>query len=142
MSIHLIDSNVVSELWKPVPNPNVLAWFVQARWRLPVPVIAEIQTGAEAAGSEARRKEVNDRLDFFLERNPDAALDWDAETSRVWGRLKHSKEVRRQPQALWDSLIDAMAVRFGCLVATRNTADFRHADTFDPWTFSEHPAAE
>lgn len=53
------------------------------------------------------------------------------------GRLKHSQEVRRQPQALWDSLIDAMALRYGFVVATRNVADFRHADTFNPWTFED-----
>jgi len=33
------------------------------------------------------------------------------------------------------SLIDAMAVRYGCTVATRNEKDFRHADTFNPWHY-------
>jgi len=34
---------------------------------------------------------------------------------------------------LWDSLIDALAVRHGATVATRNEEDFRHAETFNPW---------
>jgi len=34
---------------------------------------------------------------------------------------------------LWDSLIDALAVRHGATVATRNEEDFRHAKTFNPW---------
>jgi hypothetical protein len=29
--------------------------------------------------------------------------------------------------------IDAMAVRHGYSIATRNTKDFRHAQTFNPW---------
>lgn len=67
----------------------------------------------------------------------EALLDWDAETARIWGRLKHSPEVKRKPQALWDSLIDAMAVRHDAIVVTRNTDDFRHAQTFNPWTDSK-----
>ena len=60
-------------------------------------------------------------------------VDFDTDCARAWGKLKHSPEVKRQPQALWDSLIDAMAVRYGYTVATRNGKDFRHAPTFSPW---------
>jgi predicted nucleic acid-binding protein len=128
-----LDANVLSELWKPQPGPAVLVWFEATDWFLPVPVIAEIQEGAEAAPSPARRTAVNGRLDAFLKAHGVLVVAWDAETSRVWGRLKHSTEVKRQPQALWDSLIDAMAVRHGAVVATRNTVDFRHAKTVNPW---------
>lgn len=64
----LLDNNVLSELWKPAPNPNVLAWFDQddLEWFLPAPVIAEIQEGAEATPSIRRRAEINARLDAFL----------------------------------------------------------------------------
>ena len=100
-----------------------------------MPVVAEIGEGAAAHPSERRRLGIEARLEQFLERNAGAVLDWDAETSRIWGKLKHSEEVKRQPQALWDSLIDAMAVRYGATVATRNKADFRHAPTFSPWDY-------
>jgi len=52
--ICLLDNNVLSELWKEKPNPNVRAWFFSADWFLPVPVIAEIQEGAEASPNAAR----------------------------------------------------------------------------------------
>jgi len=52
------------------------------------------------------------------------------------GRLQHSDTTKNQPQALWDSLIDAMAVRFNAVIATRNTGDFRHAKTMNPWSWS------
>ncbi len=35
MSAFILDANVVSELWKPNPNPNVLAWIESANWFLP-----------------------------------------------------------------------------------------------------------
>ena len=133
--IYLLDNNVLSELWKPKPDPKVLAWFDQAEWFMPAPVIAEIQEGAEAVASATRKAQVNARLDEFLRVHGSLVLDWDAETSRSWGRLKHSPEVKRKPQPLWDSLIDAMGVRYGATVATRNQADFRHAATFSPWDF-------
>ena len=133
MKPFLLDTNVISEFWKPAPAPQVVAWSDQNNWFVPAPVIAEIQEGAEAAPSAARRGEITARLDEFLNRHERNLLDWDAETARTWGRLHHSRAVKRQPQALWDSLIDAMAVRFGLTVATRNTDDFRHAATFNPW---------
>jgi len=98
-------------------------------------VTAEIQEGAEAAGSATRRAHINAKLDEFLRVHNALVLPWDAETARTWGRLAHSPKVKRQPQPLWDSLIDAMAVRYGAVVATRNKADFRHADTFSPWGY-------
>jgi len=131
--IYLLDNNVLSEIWKPQPNADVLAFLNEAEWFVPVPVIAEIQEGAEASPSAARRIEIDSRLDIFLRRNAAVILDWDTETARIWGRLKHSSEVKRQPQSLWDSLIDAQAVRHGYSVATRNAKDFRHAKTFNPW---------
>jgi len=131
--IWLLDNNVLSEIWKPQPDAGVLAFLNDSEWFVPVPVIAEIQEGAEASPSAARRIEINSRLDLFLRRNAAVILDWDSETARIWGRLKHSTEVKRRPQSLWDSLIDALAVRHGYVVATRNEKDFRHAKTFNPW---------
>ncbi len=133
MTVYLLDTNVLSEWWKPEPDPNVVAWLEKGPWRVPAPVIAEIQEGAEADPSAARKASIIAKLDNFLNLYSDLVLDWDAETARTWGRLKHSKEVKRQPQALWDSLIDALGVRYELVVATRNQDDFRHAKTFSPW---------
>ncbi len=129
----LLDSNVLSEWWKPIPDANVVAWLEVSEWYVPAPVIAEIQEGAEALENPVRKIQINARLDDFLRDFGGLVVDWDSETARIWGRLKHSPNVKRQPQSLWDSLIDAMAVRHGYIVATRNTKDFRHAQTFNPW---------
>jgi len=129
----LLDSNVLSEWWKPIPDAKVVAWLEVSEWYVPAPVIAEIQEGAEALENPVRKIQINARLDDFLRDFGGLVVDWDSETARIWGRLKHLPNVKRQPQSLWDSLIDAMAVRHGYIVATRNTKDFRHAQTFNPW---------
>lgn len=136
MSQFLLDSNIISELWRNDPEPKVLEWLGSAEWLIPVVIIAEIQEGAESAPSLARREEISRHLAGFLREFSSLVLDWDSETALVWAKLRHSPEVKRQPQALWDSLIDAMAVRHGAIVATRNTSDFRHATTFNPWSNS------
>lgn len=130
---YLLDNNVLSEWWKPRPDTNVVAFIEQAEWFVPAPVIAEIQEGAEANPSNVRRIQINARLDDFLNQFEGLVIPWDSACSRTWGRLKHSQAVKRSPQALWDSLIDAMAVQHGYKVATRNEKDFRHAETFNPW---------
>jgi predicted nucleic acid-binding protein len=133
MSQYLLDSNLISELWKKDPEPMVVDWLGCSEWLIPVVVIAEIQEGAEATPSIARREEISRRLGEFLSEFSSLVVEWDSETALVWAKLRHSPEVKRQPQALWDSLIDAMAVRHAAIVATRNAADFRHAATFSPW---------
>ena len=135
---YLLDSNVVSEVWKPRPEPRVMAWLQKADWLLPVVVVAEIGEGAEQAPGPGRRLEILRRLDEFLRESGDLVVPWDMETARVWSGLRHSTEVKRKPQALWDSLIDAMAVRLGATIASRNAGDFRHAPVFDPWTGKLH----
>jgi len=130
---YLLDNNVLSEWWKPAPDPKVIEWIESADWYVPSPVIAEIQEGAEASPSQARKVQINSRLDVFLRAYDGLIIPWDAETARTWGRLKHSPEVKRQPQPLWDSLLDAMAVRNDLIIATRNAKDFRHAKTFNPF---------
>ncbi|MEI8309711.1 MAG: hypothetical protein WCH98_03040 [Verrucomicrobiota bacterium] len=77
----LLDSNVVSELWKPFPSTNVVSWISSAEWLTPVVVIAEIQEGAEAAPTTARRTEINRRLDAFLQESGMLTVDWDADTA-------------------------------------------------------------
>lgn len=140
--IYLLDNNVLSELWKPKPDLHVVDWCGVSEWYVPAPVIAEIQEGASALASEKRRVQIEARLDAFLANHGGAVLDWNAETARTWGKLKHSREVKRSPQPLWDSLIDAMAVAHGATVATRNKDDFRHAPTFSPWDYrSKNPPA-
>lgn len=135
--MYLLDSNVVSESWKPEPATRVISWLETSKWYLASPVIAEIQEGAQKKGGKDLDR-INRLLDALVREHSSVILPWDAETARLWGQLWHSPETKRQPQALWDSLIDAMGERYALVIATRNTGDFRHSTTFNPWTGSEY----
>src|SRR5262245_28663829 len=111
MKMYLLDNNILSELWKHSPDKRVEAWFAsKPEWFLPVPVIAEIQEGAEATGRATCRAQINAKLDEFLRLHNPLVLPFDTETARTWGRLRHSPKSSDSPRPLWGSLIDAMAV--------------------------------
>ena len=80
MSQYLLDSNVLSELWKKDPAASVLDWLDSSEWLIPVIVIAEIQEGAEASASLARREEISRKLGEFLSEFSSLVVDWDAQT--------------------------------------------------------------
>ena len=137
MSRFIVDTNVVSEIWKPAPDANVDAWVRRSDFSIPSVVVAELHDGIEANPSLAQRTRLNGLLDRILEQT--LVLSWDDETARIWGRLRHSPVVKRNPQPLWDSLLDAIAVQHNAVIVSRNASDFRHATVFDPWTGLEHP---
>ena len=136
MSRYIIDTNVISEIWKNDPDENVATWVRRHDYFIPAPVIAEIVDGIESDTNAARQVRYRAVLDNVLGQAP--TLDWDAETAFVWGQLRNGCLVKSKPQPLWDSLLDAMAVRYNAVIVSRNVSDFRHATVFDPWTGSEH----
>ncbi len=99
-----------------------------------------MQDGASACRNPKAREDLTGKISELMRTN--TVLDWDGETARLWGALKHSSKAKTKAAKLWDSLIDAMGVRYHFTVATRNKTDFRHSPTFDPWTFQPEAAHE
>ena len=135
---YLVDSNVFSEFFKEKRHPSVMEWLMTHDWYIPVVIVSEILEGIEACASERKRLEFRIIFDGLLDQYGNFVVDWDMETALTWARLSHSQASKRQPQALWDSLIDAMGVRHNAVIVTRNGKDFRHSTTLDPWTGLEY----
>ena len=125
----LLDTNVVSELRKHVPDPNVLAWYAtvtSTELFVSVLTIGEIRLGIE----RLRRKDEPqaDLLEQWLHGlhviYRDHLIDVDADVAEEWGRLNVP-----DPLPVIDGLLAASAKVRGWTLVTRNTADLQRSGT-------------
>ena len=132
---YLVDTNVLSELRRKQPQPEVVAWFTQRPRQtlyLSVLTLGEIRKGIERLGA-ARQQSLLDWLEvelpnYFLGR----LLAVDAQTADRWGRLLGSAG---RPLPAVDSLLAATALQHDLTLVTRNTADFSDTGVrlINPW---------
>lgn len=119
----LVDTNVLSELPRPRPNANVLAWFAaQETIHISVVTLEELTFGVARASPGARSRLVR-WLDALLEARP-TVLDVTAAIARASGELRAAREARGRRVAQADMLIAATALAQGLTLATRNGRDF------------------
>lgn len=135
----VIDTNVISELWKIEPNPTVLAWVdAQAVETLYLSAItvAELRYGL-ATMSEGRRRSVyQDRLEHeVLPTFAGRVLAFDIDASQAYASLMALARVRGKAIGKADGYIAATAAARGLMVATRDTSPFAAAGltTINPW---------
>jgi toxin FitB len=117
----LLDTNVVSELRKKSPDPNVLAWHqrhTQARAYISTLVVGEIRQGIERLRPrDPTQAEVLDRwLAGLLSAYQDRILAVDVDVAQEWGRLNASP----QPPPAVDGLLAATAKVHKLTLVTRS----------------------
>ena len=135
--MYLLDTNVVSELRRPRPNPAVVAWIEgvsEADLHLCAVTIGEIQAGIEITREQDTAKA--DDLDQWLGRVMDTyqVLSVDAAAFREWAKLMH----RRSDTLLQDAMIAAVAIVHRLVVVTRNIQDFEHLGVQQVNPFVQH----
>ena len=136
---YLLDTNVISELVAPRPNPTVLKWIDGLDPEgvyLSVIAVGEIRKGIEKLPDSPRRKELLSWLqDELLLRFGGRILVFDLEVMMTWGILVGRLERSGRPIPALDSLIAALALHHGLALATRNEADFEGTgiQVVNPW---------
>lgn len=135
MSGFLLDTNVVSELVKPRPEPRIIGW-IQATEEsllfLSVLTIGEIRKGISSLPSGNKRALLESWLgNDLVIRFTDRILSIDFEIAERWGLL--SAQSKGLPVV--DGLLAATALHHNLTFVTRNTSDVRLAglSVFNPW---------
>ena len=135
----LLDTNLVSEPWKPQPDPHVVAWIdaqaVETLY-LSAVTVAELRFGIAAMPAGKRRKILHERLEeellpLFARR----VLPFDLEASRAYADHMSKAKTVGQAIDMADGYIAAIAAARGLSVASRDVAPFHAAGipVIDPW---------
>jgi len=124
---YLVDTNVVSELAKPLPAGEVLTWFREHESDLYVSSITlgEIRKGLELLPSGKRRSGLESWFHSVCERLEGRILSFNTSTAHVWGQLVAKLEKKGVLIPTLDSQIAATAKRHSLTIVTRNEADFK-----------------
>lgn len=137
---YLLDTNLLSEVRRPAPDANVLAWLDQVdedRVYLSVISIAEISRGIALLADGKRKAELAAWLAFDLPaRFESRILEVNSNTALLWGRLMGEAKKEGRGLSVMDGWIAAIAKMHDLTLVTRNTKDFQNLDIalFDPWT--------
>lgn len=135
----LIDTNVVSEPWKPMPDARVLAWLdAQAieTLFLSTITIAELRFGITAMPEGKRRTVLHDRLEGeVLPLFSGRILSFDLEASKAYATLMAEARASGKAIGTADGYIAATALAHGFSVATRDVSPFDAAGlkVLNPW---------
>lgn len=135
----LLDTNVLAEWVKPLPEPRVVTWLAETdedRMFLSVVSFAEIRRGIEAMDDGRRRERLAQWLtDDLTGRFSGRILDIDLRVAQAWGSVVVRSARSGVPVAAMDAFLAATARVHGLALVTRDTRDFRAAgiEVFDPW---------
>ncbi|MDR0717889.1 MAG: type II toxin-antitoxin system VapC family toxin [Azoarcus sp.] len=135
----IIDTNVISELWKIEPNPNVLAWIdaqtIETLY-LSAITVAELCHGLATMPEGKRRTIYQERLaNEVLPAFAGRVLPFDLDASQAYADLMARARAGGKAIGKADGYIAATAAAHGLMVATRDTSPFEAAElnTINPW---------
>lgn len=136
----LLDTNVISEPWKPVPHAAVIAWLdAQAieTLFLSAITIAELRFGIAAMPSGKRQTILRERLEGeVLPHFSGRILSFNLATSQFYSELMARARVSGKAIGTADGYIAATALANGLAIATRDTSPFDAAalKVINPWS--------
>lgn len=136
----VLDTNVLSEALRPVPEPSVMAWLAdQPRASLFTTAVTrgEILYGVRLLSDGKRRRGLWDAArKIFDEDFAGHVLSFDSEAADMYAEISASRRTAGKPISQFDAMIVAMTRSRGATLATRNVKDFDDCgtDIINPWT--------
>ena len=138
----LLDTNVVSEMMRPRPEPQVATFLdsiADEGLGLASVTVWEVLDGIGRVDPGRRRRDLADRFqDLLDDLFEDRIVEWSLADAQACARIMEEK--RRRGEALDNHVLDAFlaaaAATRELAVVTRNAGEFRNTgvETANPWT--------
>jgi predicted nucleic acid-binding protein len=123
----LLDTNVISELMKANPEPNVLAWTdQQLDTDLYFSAISkgEVEWGIALLADGKRKQQLADAASEIFALFEGRCLDYSCDVTSYYVAIAAFSKQAGHPMSVEDMLIAAVAQANDCVLATRNVTDF------------------
>ncbi|MEU7477459.1 type II toxin-antitoxin system VapC family toxin [Lentzea sp. NPDC042327] len=135
----VLDTNVVSELMRQVPNDEVVRWvdrYPADEVFITAVTAAELAYGVERMPDGQRKSALAVKVSELLAEDfQGQILPFDGVAATYYGEIAAEREEQGSPISMADAQIAAICRRFAACLATRNIKDF--ADTgitlLNPW---------
>ncbi len=140
---YLLDTCVISEIIKPQPDENVVAWIQNKNENdlyLSVLTFGELEKGIEKAQDLARKAKLKLWVEQDLkQRFEGRIIPIDLSVSSSWGNVQGMAEVAGKPMAVVDGLIAVSGLVYDCIVVTRNVSDMKQSgvELLNPWMIED-----
>ncbi len=132
----LLDTNVLSELMRPSPQPGVVRFVEQLDSPfVSAAVFQELAYGMALLPAGRRKARMSGEINIFLAQFETRTVAIDARVATLSGRLRADLKRAGLELAPMDALIAASAISISARLATRNVKDFRRLDLelVNPW---------
>lgn len=139
----VLDTNVISEIFRPSPEPRVIEWLVSLTGDVAITSItlAELLAGVRRLPDGRRKDELAQRIEDAVApyRGSQSVLAFDDDAAERYAQVLESRERAGAPISTADAQIAAICLTHGAVCATRTAKDFAHVGLriLDPWAGAE-----
>lgn len=135
----ILDTNVLSELLRPIPSPQVEQWFAEQEGAdLYFTAIgeAEIRYGLALLPEGQRKERLQNAVEDIFEKDfARRIMSFNRQAARVYADIAAHRRAKGKPISQFDCQIAAIVSIHGAMLATRNTTDFEDCNIglLNPW---------
>ena len=135
----ILDTNVVSELFKPEPEPNVVTWICSLSEDVAITTVtyAELLAGVQRLPTGRRKAELGVGLNQILHSyaSTGVVLPFDVAAAKQYADVLERRFRNGTPISTADAQIAAICLTHEATCATRNVKDFMGTgvSVIDPW---------
>jgi predicted nucleic acid-binding protein len=135
-----LDTNVLSELFRPTPSTQVVDWLAQqdsAKVYFTAVGEAELRHGVALLPQGKRRDELAKAIDAILDEDfRNRVLPFDRPAAEAYALIAAERRAAGRPISQFDCQIAAIVRTYQASIATRNTVDFEGCgiNVLNPWS--------